>query len=130
MRKYRLIIKTAHNLSGLDISKGYIMEEGVWVEYTSDKIIMAIIEEASCFEPAFNEYFGSYLRGEYGGVSLCVLYYSDDVPDKIVDRVENWLWENTQCEYDREILHRKFFWHSEWTRRNYKTYIKKVNTHV
>jgi hypothetical protein len=126
MRKYRLITKNL-SLSRLDSSKGYIMEEGVWVEHTSDEIIMAIIEEASCFEPAFDEYFVLYFHGEFTDISLCVDYFSDDVPDKIVDRVENWLWENTQCEYDREILHRKFFWYSEWTRRNYRTYINGLN---
>ena len=125
MRQYRLITAINSSFCGLGVIRGYIMEDGVWVQYSPEDILEIIMEELEHYNPGFYEFYSLYLHGDYSGISLKVDYTPDSVSDESVERIQEWLWKNVRCEHHSYMIRKQHNWYSEWTRRNYKTYIKK-----
>jgi len=111
--------KKASNRNYVIFHKGPIEMNGKGISYITDKErdekmspdqgIEAIIEDLSGTYPEFYDYqLHLYINADMAGYGMEVDYHPDKVPDEVVDKVSEWLWQNVGFERIEEDTDKKF----------------------
>ena len=126
--------KKASNRNYVIFHKGPIEMNGKGISYITDKErdekmspdqgIEAIIEDLSGTYLEFYDYqLHLYINADMAGYGMEVDYHQGEVPDEVVDKVSEWLWQNVGFERIEEISDEKF---SKVTKGN----IMKINSNT
>lgn len=74
----------------------YIVDNEYEDKMSPDQGLEAIIEDLSSTYPEFYDYeISIYVHGDMSGLSLDVDYKPDSTPDDVVDKIQDWLTDNT-----------------------------------
>ena len=77
----------------------YITDNEYEEQYSPDEGLECILEDLTSTHPEFYDYdISIYVGSDMAGYDLAIDYSLDEVPDDVVDKINEWIWNNVRFE--------------------------------